>query len=299
MRVLLSPGKMSEDFHRNSTIISYRQMTSTLVSANGSFVPRSAVEFRGTVRKVQVVKASITNRIANVWTNPVTQTPLGTMPAFDNATFRLTHDGGATWVTVVLPPGVYTVPMINAAITDATQAWNTLPTDPSIVLTYNLATHQAYLNLDSTKDANPLAVVGIDFSVSRINELLGFIGAVPFIGDGVYGATANAQLDWIGSNVSVLVQGLGPVSYVNTDTSQEICQIPLSTTGSIPASYQFPHDSSISPFITASIPTVITKIDFMFVGDRYDLVGGQKVFRPVWILDGEVNVTLRFTWGNE
>lgn len=278
---------MANHLAANSVIVTYRNNSNTIYSPNGSVQLQTPINFYPhDVKRIKLLRASISSAIPNVYT-------LGT---FNNGMLRVTRDGGANWSVIQLPNGVYTVPMIQAAITSAIVTWYTLATDPAIAIAYNLATNLVYITLDSTKLVVPGGQIGIDMSVSLFHTLLGYQAIQQFIVDGVYGADENAQLDWFGNNISIVVDGLGAMSYINTSLSQELCQIPLAT-AVVTNEYQFPHDGLISPYINCGLSDKLRQVAFSFVGSRSDVVAGATVFRSIVLLEGIVTVSIEILWG--
>lgn len=277
---------MSNHLAANSVIVTYRNILTAIGSPNGVVQLQTPIIFNPQdIKRIKLLRASISSAIPNIYT-------IGT---FNNGLLSATRDGGATWTNIQLPNGVYTVPMIQAAITSALLAWYTSPTSPAILLQYNLATSLVYITLDSTKLAAP-GQIGIDLSVSSFHTLLGYQLIQQFTIDGTYGADQNAQLDWFGNNISVVVDGLGAMSYLNTALSQELCQIPLAVT-TVTNEYQFPHDGILSPYINCGLSDKLRQIAFSFVGSRSDVVGGTTVYRPIVITEGQVQVIVEVLWG--
>ncbi len=268
----------------NSTIVTYKATASGLTSMDGTLVLSTPIMFKADqARKVRLIRASVSTQIPNIY-------QLGT---FNNGLLRVTKDGGLNWLDIQLPNGIYTISYIMAAIAETTPTWWTDIHDPGIALAYNLATFYTYITLDSTKLAAP-GQVGIDLSPSLIREVLGYNAVTTFVVDGVYGGDEYPQIDWVGNNISVNVDGMGGLSYVGGNVTTELCQIPMIITGSR-NEYVYPYSGLISPFLNISPPSRFDTIHFRFTGDRIDPVTG--IPRPIYLLDGNVIVSLQISWG--
>lgn len=278
---------MAEVF-ANSTLISYQQSFTTLSSPNGTIRLIEPLKFDvQDTKKVRLIRASITSSIPNIYHTA----------GFNNGLVKCSRDGGLTWVDVQCPDGIYTMHHIQKAINETLEdlGWWIDPADPGILLEFNLATLLTYVQLTSSKLAPGGVQLAIDFSFSDINKLLGFQTTQMFDVDGLHGASHQAQLNWVGDNVSVQIGGIGGLSYRNSSSSTEICQIPLST-AQVLNEYVYPSAGIISPLLNAAIPQKLDTLTFTFTGSRSDVVGGATVYRPIYVLDGEVNITINIVW---
>ena len=241
--------------------------------------------FQRTQRQsLRLIKASFSSQIANVY-------QLG---AFNNGLLRVTNDGGASWTAIQLPNGVYTTKYIQGAITYTVAAWYTNMADPAIKIQYNLATQIVYVTLDSTKLVAP-GQVGIDFSQSRISELLGFNNPAnqTFTADGLHDADSYAKLDWSGNSVSVMLEGFGPLAIRNGASSHEFASVPLSASHSV-NEYVYPIAGIIPPIIPiVNTVTEVKSFRVAFKGSRLDSANQQM---PIFILEGNVELQFELRW---
>ena len=157
---------------QTSVTLSYSKSFTTLSSLDGIVrlqQPIHFIDYRRTEKprhmNLRLIQVSFTSRIANVYSLPD--------GSFNNGLIRVSRDGGTSWTIIQLPNGVYTMPYIQAAINESVSTWWTTPSEPGFVLRYNLATEYVYVSLDSTKLAAP-GQLGIDFSQSRVADLLGY-----------------------------------------------------------------------------------------------------------------------------
>jgi hypothetical protein len=265
-----------------SNILSFSRSVTGLGRCDGNvqIAPAINIPVNRSDRSIRVLSASVSSNIPNVFTTN----------DFSNARCNVSRDDGASWKTVVLPNGIYSVAQLSAAINSACaeDAWWTDASDAGFTIGVNLVTDYLWMRVDSTK----LAVAGqlrIDFAESSMNELTGFMVPHAFIVDGLYSANAAAQMDWFGNRVSVLVSGFGAISYKNNDESYEICTIPLSSSATV-NEYLFPLEGTVSPHIRATgISNTVRSYGVSFIGSRLNADGSP---RQLYIFDGDVSLYL-------
>jgi hypothetical protein len=283
---------MSE-LSQNSTIVTYRaSSTGTLTSVNGELRMSNPISFgQGTIKKVRLISATLSSRIPNVYRHAPS--------AFNNGIFAVSRTGGAPWTNIQLTDGTYTVAAIQAALMDVTQLWWTDPTIPGISFSANTFTDRIWVTLDSTLLAAP-GQVAIDFapalSGSRFSELMGFTAPTQRLVDGVFSGNVVPLLDWAGNNCVISVIGLGGLSFVNSQLTTEIAQIPL-TAATVTNQYVFPSAGQVAPFVNCSISDRLNSLAFTFTGDRNDVNGTIVTPRPIFLTDGGVSISLQIIWG--
>jgi hypothetical protein len=261
-----------------STILEYTVSRTSLNTVDGEVQLQSPIIFRqGRVRNLRVISASISSKIPNVFSTNT----------FTNAVVAVSQDGGATYTNVVLPNGVFSINFICEAINSATAAWWTDPSDPGFELGTNLATDFVYLRLDSTKHKTVGAQIAINFGVSRISELLGFVTMKLFAADGLYSASNEAQMDWFGNRVLIELFGFGPMSVVGGAQSQKIAAILLS--GAVINEYSYPSPGGISPFVPVNVSGNINSFSVRVTGSRLNTDGSQ---RALYITEGQFSILL-------
>lgn len=230
---------------------------------------------------MRLIKVTFTSEIPNIFSAPAT----AKAPAFSNNVIYVSNDGGTNWTDITLGNGVYTMPYIQEAINTAVSNWWKSSSDPGIVLRYNLATHLTYVKLDSSK----LAVAGqlaIDFSRSRIWEVLGYEAVKTFTTDGSHVADAYAHLNWFGDSIALEVTGFGPLTRRNGVLSETVCTIPL-TTATVGNEYIYPNPGGTLQPIELRPIERLTRFEVHFLGrDRM----------PVYVMQGDVEVELLLTW---
>lgn len=271
----------------SSAILAFTKSIDTIDLARGTVQLSQAINIApsATERTLRVLSASVSSNIPNVYT----------YKDFSNARINISKDNGATWLTVNMPDGVYSISHIAAAINSAAAVltWWTTPSDPGFKLGVNAATDFVYLKIDSTKCIDVGAQLCIDFgSASAAHLLLGFTDPSVFTVDGLYAASNAAQMDWFGNRVQVLVEGFGSLSYKNADQSYEICSIPLSSSA-INNEYLFPMEGTVSPAIHCDVPNCVRSYSVTFIGSRRNSDGSP---RYVFIYDGDISLYMELSW---
>lgn len=269
---------------KDSTILTYSNAFTSLSSLDGVVTFAQPLRFgiRPKSQAIRLLKVCIPSHMPNIY-------QLGN--SFNNGLIRLTQNGGTSWTQIQLPDGVYTLNYIEAAINTAVSAWWADSSDPGVKIRGNLATNMAYCELDSTK-LNIVGQLGIDFSQSRINEVLGYITTQTFVTDGLHAADSYAKVDWFGNNISVQISGFGALSNKNGLPSEEICSIPLSA--SVGNTYIYPLTGIPSPYIPLrTMIETLQSFEVKFFGSRPLATGGLS---PIYVLEGEVEVQLELIW---
>lgn len=255
-----------------SRILSYQKTVETISSMDGATILTNPLSLnRNKPLYIRLIKFSISSYIPNVYNYNGT----------NNGLLRTSKDGGATWDIIQLPMGVYSIPLIQAAIQDVISTYWADPSDQGFFLRYNSATFQTYIEIDSTK----LAVAGqfcIDFgySTSLIYELLGFTGTKLFNTDGLNTAPSYAKLDWFGNNISVLLNGVGSISIKNGVSTNEFCVVPLSSSEN-ENEYVYPMSGIVSPWIIINSLDSLSQFSVKFVGESN---------QPIYVFQGSVNL---------
>ena len=178
---------------------------------------------------------------------------------YSNSLINISIDGGATWVTVSLKAGIYTIQMIQDSINDVANQlnWYIKPSDPAIVISYNPATRYVYTKLDSSKLLAP-GQIAIDYGVSSIYLLLGYgVLTSKFLIDGLFTATLPPQLDAQSTYVEIKMSCIQGVRWTNGSLSSSICRIPIQS-GQVEIVWPAASTGLISPLIPASIVNSIS-----------------------------------------
>ena len=264
------------------TILRYKKYLSTLGSPDGTVVLSVPLRFEINQRQsLRLIKASFSSNIPNIYS----------YGGVNNGLLRLSRDGGATWTSIQLPNGIYTMPYIEAAVNAAVMLWWSDGSDPGIKIRYNLATEYTYISLDSTKLVAPGTQLAIDLSQSLICNLLGYSAVKTFDVDGTHAADVPAQMDWFGNNVSICLSGFGQIG-IGDGMPTELCSIPLSTAHAA-NEYVYPV-GILSPEIILPRPQQeLLSFSVSFYGSRLEASGMQ---RSLLITEGEVEVILELAW---
>jgi hypothetical protein len=212
---------------------------------------------------IRLIKTTISKTIPNVYANPTT--------GFDNTTINISNNGGTTWSTIVLQPGIYQVNAIQLAIQQwlIDNAWVAAADPQAIFLAINTALLINYIRLDSTKLILGTQIA-IDFGVSDMGTTLGFTSPSSFTTDATYGANANPLLDSQGSVIDVrtsLATGLKSINGVATDV---IASVPL--TGGTLNEYIYPFDGIRTPKIPFSGGSEIRSFTIDYLGPTGDQI---------------------------
>jgi hypothetical protein len=150
------------DFNRSTDVLT----SSAFGTRNGIVTLQQPIMFDSNKKKgFRVLRCILSPEIPNVYS----------YNGYDSTKINISNDGGATWVTVQLKTGIYTVQMIQDSVNDVANqlGWYTKSTDPAIVISYNPATQFVYTRLDSTKLAAP-GQIGINYGVSQMYAMLGY-----------------------------------------------------------------------------------------------------------------------------
>lgn len=224
-------------------------------------------------KAIRLISARISSYIPNVYN----------VGSVNNGLVRCSKDDGVQWDVIQLTDGVYTIPLINAAIQQAISTYWTDSADPGFYLRYNSATFQVYVDIDSTK----LAVadqfqIDFNYSDSLMYELLGFTTTTLIDSDGLTTAESYAQLDWFGNDISVQMYGFGNLTILNGTPQNEFFSIPLSTS-QVNNEYVYPIEGIRSPWILIDNKDNLQKFSVKLVGSRES--------RQVIVLEGKFTLS--------
>ena len=203
----------------NSTVLTYSTYLNGVGSGDGKVSLLAPIQWDSrTKRYFRLIKCNFSSLIPNIHN----------VAGENNALIRVSKDGGATWTSIQLKNGSYTVFNIEEAINTTITAWWADPTKPGFTIRGNTADQYTYTILDSTKLAAP-GQLGIDYSQSLIWDFLGYSDPLhrTFIVDGEQDAPSYAKVNWYGDSVSLLINGFGPLTIKNGAQSFEAADIPL------------------------------------------------------------------------
>ena len=253
-----------------SILLDYVSTTDATTGSNfglrsGTVVQRQPLYLDPNKRKAfRIIRVRMSSEMPNVYN----------YGGINTTKIKMTKDGGVTWDTCLLSPGVYTVSMLNEAINNVgTQAgyWAD-DTQPGFDLNYNPATDLVYITVDSTK----LAVanqLGIDFSsggTSLMYQMLGYtLANAIIVTDSSTGvsATLPPQLDWQGTYVDFYISCIQNTRWVAGQLSSVVCRVPI-TSESDEIVWPASNTGMISPIIPAAIPSVIQSWDVRMINGR-------------------------------
>lgn len=262
-----------------NAIVEYRKTIDSLDYLDGSInydnnlnLPPNKALF------IRVIKAQLSRQLPNIY-------QLGN---FDNTRIAVTRDGGATWWTVVLPPGIYTIEYLEAAINEAVaQAphnWWTLPSDPGFNFTYNLATTKTSIRMDSSKLAGftdpppPTTQLGIDFDTySSAYMLMGIPAGTGAIYDtaypggpypSVYNAPNYPQFDTQGTACDVSTSFNLIYRYINSKNTDVVASIPLTGADEAHDEYLYPLPGQVSPYMQVTNTASLAGLSIQLLGSR-------------------------------
>jgi len=222
---------------------------------------------------ISLISATFSSSIPNVFS--YTSQQGGTPFAFDNTKIGVSRDNGITWLAINLPNGVYTIPVIAAAINDATitAGWwaPAVPQTTGFTLSYNLATSIPYVAIDSALLAAPGTQFCVDFGYlgSSMWRTLGFTTALlgKIQADGLTSAQNQAQVDTYGSSVHMHLRGFGSLSVLNSIQSDLFAVASLiNTGGQVPPAYVWPQGQVMPKIKLWGASSPLSKYSFFFDG---------------------------------
>jgi hypothetical protein len=225
-----------------------------------------------TSKSIRLIKFTISSNIPNVYN----------VSGSNNGLVRVTRDGGTSWTSIQLDPGIYTTSLIAAAINATIESWYTDSSDPALNIAYNTATQKVYTTLDSTKLAVGGTQIGIDFadSSSLMGTLLGYTTTTSFVTDGDKEADSYAQLNWISDSINVELGGFGSLSIINGQQSNTFFTMNLATE-TVTNQYEYPSNGIVSPWII---------IQNMSQLQTYSVKIRGSNGRTVYLLEGRVEL---------
>lgn len=194
------------------------------------------------LKAIQVCQLHFSSNIPNIFNVGTTNTGL----------VRCSKDGGTNWDVIQLDTGIYTIPLVQAAILNKISPYWTDALDVGFSLRYNTATYVCYIDIDSSKMPSGQFCIDFNYSDSKIGELLGFVTTSLFNTDGIHEASNYAKLDWFGNSVVVELDLGVSLQLVNGKSSKEICRVPL-TADVVSNEYTYP-DKFIAPWFI--LPTL-------------------------------------------
>lgn len=230
------------------------------------------IDLSGTNVYLSLVSCTFSSTIPNVFSYTA---PIGGISfTFNNSIIGVSRDNGATWLAINLPNGVYTIPVINAAIDDATltAGWwaPAVPQTTGQTLSYNLATSIPYQFIDSTKLAVPgQFCIDYGYNGSTMWRTLGFSSALAgrIMADGLTSAQNQAQLDTYGSSVHIHLQGMGALSVLNTAQSDLFAVASLINPGGVvPPAYIWPQGQVMPKIKLWNASSPLSKYSIRFDG---------------------------------
>lgn len=219
---------------------------------------------------MRVVSASIPSYIANVHNISIKTTA---PPLVENNGFvKVSRDLGATWRSIQLEDGNYSVSQIESAINESIADWLTAPTVSCFTLRANTVLGKCYVEIDSSKLSAGTGFQ-IDFAatdgsglVSQMGTLLGFTAPTLLAGEGLHPANTIALIDYFGNFCSVEFYGAWFTSISNSSSSYEVCRINL--TNSVGNVITFPSDGVIPPTIPIKPPREFSEYEIRFMGSN-------------------------------
>lgn len=256
-----------------SRVLTYKKTNTTISSMDGTVVLSSPLRVNINKQKaVRLIKLNFSSNIPNVFNYGGTNTGL----------IKVSKDNGATWDTIQLTDGIYTVALIQAAILSEITGYWTDASDPGFALRYNTATQVVYCDIDSTKLLVPSQFV-VDFAPtgSSLMTLLGFVSTTSFNTDGIHDGSDYAQINWFGNSISCILEGFGYLSIVNSSSSYEIANVPVDATSE--AQFVYP-DKFVAPWVITDTPNQISQYQISFRGRNN---------RVVYMFDGECNLSFQ------
>ena len=203
----------------------------------------------------RIIRIILSNSIPNIYN----------YGGFDSSKINISNDGGTNWYTIVIDNGVYTLQMIEDVITDAfnQRGWLIKSNDPAITLNFNPASQMIYTKIDSSKLETGGSQAQIDFSVSKIADMLGYTSPI-LSTDGLHTAQNVPQLDSQGSYIDVYCSAILGSRYVNGNISNAICRLPILSADNNEIIFPSAQTGSVAPILKANIPSSISSYEITF-----------------------------------
>lgn len=267
-----------------TTLFTYSKTLTTQGNFNGTYIQSPPMRFpkrEGVVHRIRVYHVAISSIIPNVFAS----TDVG----IDTTSYRISGDGGTTWLTVNLIPGFYTINQLNASITDALVANGMLlpanVADPPIYIGINPVDRFPYVVLDTTKGSG-ITQIGFSVAIGDIWRLFGFLTQKTFVVDGTFGATTMPETDVQGTDIAVL-SSFPTTKYIDGHGSNEICRFPIPYYMQNEILFPSYNTQLLSPYMSANIPE-------MFNGFDVKVVNAAN-YKPMIFLYGSCNITIEIS----
>lgn len=263
----------------NSTIIEYFQDTQLSGTRDGEVTLSETLYFNNGKYALKVCQITLSPEIPNIYKHD----------GVDTTTFLISNNGWVTNHKVVLPQGNYTIQEINEAIKNIliTLNWYNPGTPnvidkPPIQIGLDSTSGKVYLRIASASSST--GFIGINFGISNIGHLLGFLDPYQFSISGLYLADSYPLVDYQGSSISVK-SSFQKTKMVNGQYSNELCRIPIPPSDGTEILY--PTGGIIPPLLaTAQIPSLLTGFSIQFVNPRT----GKSIFWSYGSVDVQLEI---------
>lgn len=193
---------------RERKIIRYvKRVTDDIDSVDGS-LDMNTMRFNARSGTAKIAGVTISGRVPNVFTFK-----RGAEVVVCTSTCSVCCACDGTQL-ISLPTAYMTAEEIGEYISHKYDHFWINPRDPGIVIKLDRATGHTLITLDSTKvKENRIGCISIDFGVSQLGELLGFIGDKSLVKvdphtNTTFTSPAPARINWLGDTFDIIINGL-------------------------------------------------------------------------------------------
>lgn len=199
--------------------------------------------------RIGIISASMPSKPANIY-DATAMLSLPVAERVNTGKYRASRNGGTDWTVLQISTAAHCdLESIEKAINDSLQAWYTTIDEPALRLLANGSLLRCYAVIDSTKLAAP-GQFAIDFAYdgSKLGEVLGFVTPALFDADGTHTADQYANIDWLGSSLSIELSNFGSLSVVNGVSSARMITMPLPPESYAQNTFTYPACTGEQPF---------------------------------------------------
>lgn len=259
--------------------ITYYKNIDSISSGEETVLLSQSLQFtsQSSRKKLKLVAGTVSRSIPNIFN----------YNGENNGLIAVKRNKDDDWTEIQLENGIYDISDISNAINKTisdTLKWYTDSTEPAFKIYSNTVVQKCYIIIDSSK----LATGGSQFCVkfnynnSKLYKVLGFNKTSEFSTDGMHEGSDIAQVDYFGNLISIRLYGLGTLSVLNDNVSNEIATIDMNTDSNsncykIDTTSMFPVD--ISP------PYEIKSYSVELVGSRDE--------KHILFMEGEIKLTFQ------
>ena len=259
--------------------ITYYKNINSISSGDDKIILSQSLQFSSQTsrKKLKLVAGTVSRSIPNIFN----------YDGENNGLIAVKRNIADDWTEIQLDNGIYDVADISDAINKTisdTLNWYSDANNPAFKIHSNSVLQKCYIVVDSSKlsAGGSQFCVKFDYKNSKLYKLLGFNKICEFTTDGMHEGSDIAQVDYFGNLISIRLYGLGTLSVLNDNVSNEIATIDMNSDSNsncykIDTTSMFPVD--ISP------PYDIKSYSIELVGSRNE--------KHIIFLEGEIKLTFQ------